>query len=115
LYHKGTFEHSILEELKPQPGELVINKVTRGAFNSTGLDLRLRNMEIDGLVIAGVVTNACVNVTALDAADRGFKTILVDDACGGLDQSSHDAVMKTFAGLFGKVWDTSEIIEYFSR
>lgn len=115
LYHKGTFEHSILEELKPHPGEYVLNKVSRGAFNSTGLDLRLRNMGTEGLVITGVVTNACVMVTALDAADRGFKTILVDDACGGLDQSSHDGVMKTFAGLFGKVWDVQEVLDYFSR
>ena len=44
-----------MDEIKPQDGELVINKVSASAFfNSSGIDQILRNMDIDGLVIIGV-------------------------------------------------------------
>jgi len=112
LFPQGSFEHGILEEVRPQAGELVINKTSSGAFNSTAIDQTLRNMGIDGLVIAGVVTNVCVETTARDAADRGYKCILVDDACAAQSQDWHDSTLRTFSTVFGKVQTTNEIIEY---
>jgi biuret amidohydrolase len=67
-------------------------------------------MGIDGLIIAGVVTNVCVETTARDAADRGYKCILVDDACAAQSQEFHDSTLRTFAMVFGKVRTTSEVI-----
>jgi len=115
LYPKGTPEHAIIKELQSQFGELVVNKITRSAFNSTGLEFTLRNLKIDSLVICGVLINACVESTARDASDKGFKCIMVNDACLGFDQISHDATLKSFAALFGKVWDTEEVIKYLSE
>jgi nicotinamidase-related amidase len=111
LYHVGTPEHAIREELTPRSGELVINKTSRGAFNSTGIDQLLRNMSVDSLVIVGVATNACVESTARDAADRGYRCVLVDDACAGQSEYLHDATMLSFATLFGRVLTTEEILE----
>jgi len=110
LYHVGTQEHAIREELAPRPGELVINKVSRGAFNSTGIDQLLRNMGVHSLVIIGVATNACVETTARDAADRGYRCVLVDDACAGQSEFLHDATMLSFATLFGRVVTTAEVL-----
>ena len=111
LYHAGTQEHAIREELAPLPGELVINKVSRGAFNSTGIDQLLRNMGVRCLVIVGVATNACVETTARDAADRGYQCVLVDDACAGQSEFLHDATMLSFATLFGRVLTTAEVLQ----
>ena len=69
----GKPEQRILEDLEPLPNDLVLNKVTRSAFHSTGLDALLRNMGINTLVITGVGTNACVAATAIDAADIGYR------------------------------------------
>ncbi|MEE8472353.1 MAG: isochorismatase family cysteine hydrolase [Dehalococcoidia bacterium] len=105
----GTFEHRILEDIKPLPGEMVINKTSYGAFNSTGIDQTLRNMKIDFLVITGVATHACVETTARDAADRGYRCVLVDDATATFTQGLHDATLRSFATLFGRVANTEEV------
>lgn len=109
-FYRGTFEHSILECVKPCPGELIVNKNSSGAFNSTALDKYLHNMGIDSLVIVGVVTNACVETTARDAADRGYNCILVDDGCASYEEISHNMSLRSFARLFGKVMSTDNII-----
>jgi len=110
LFHRGAPDHQIRDELTPLPNELVVNKVTRGAFNSTGIDQLLRNMGVTDLVIVGVATNACVETTARDAADRGYRCVLVDDACAGQSEYLHDATMLSFATLFGRVLQTAEVL-----
>jgi nicotinamidase-related amidase len=104
-------EHAILSELKPQPNELVLNKVTAGAFGSTGLDIILRNMDIKNLVIAGIVTNLCVEMTARSAVELGYNTILVEDACAAHRAVIHEATMATFGTMWGKVSSTTNVIE----
>ena len=106
----GTFEHSILEELRPRHGELILNKTSAGAFNSTGLDMILRNMGVTHLVIAGVASHACVETTSRDAADRGYLCVLVDDACAAHTQELHDGTMRSFAAVSGMVLNTDEIV-----
>lgn len=111
VYPVGSFEHSILAEVQPRSGELVLNKVSRSAFTSTGIDQILRNIGIDTLVVTGVATNSCVEMTARDAADRGYKCIIVEDACATFTQEMHDAVLRTFSLLYGKVQTTREVLD----
>jgi biuret amidohydrolase len=112
IYYLGSPELQIIDELKPQSGELVIDKNSASAFNSTNIDQILRNLGIESLVITGVATNACVETTARDAADRGYKCILVDDACATIQgQEVHDMTMHNFASLFGKVMSASETLK----
>ena len=115
LFPPGSFERQILQEVKPVQGELVVNKISSGAFNSTAIERTLLNVGIDGLVITGVVTHACVETTARDAADRGFKCILVDDACATFGQEIHDATMKAFAIHYGRVATTDEVLAYLKQ
>ena len=110
LHHQGTFEHRILDEVAPAENELVINKTSRSAFNSTGIEQTLRNLELDLLIFAGVTTSACVDTTARDAADRGFKAVIVEDATAELDELSYEATLRQFAVRWGRVWDTEETI-----
>lgn len=108
--HVSDFEYRVLEEIKPQSDELVINKTTYSAFTSTGIDQTLRNMEITDLVIAGVGTNVCVETTTRDASDRGYRCVLVEDACTTYLQRMHDNTLATFALWFGKAKSTDEVI-----
>jgi nicotinamidase-related amidase len=107
----GRREHEILDELKPEPGEMLINKTTIGAFNSTNLEAILRSYDIKSILFAGVSTNMCVESTARDAADKGFKCVIVEDACGATKQEYHDATLSTFQRLFGKVQSADQVIE----
>jgi nicotinamidase-related amidase len=106
----GTREHEILEEVKPEPGELVLNKTTMGAFNSTNLDSILWSRGIKFLLFTGVSTNMCVDTTARDGADRGFRCVIIEDGCGASAQSYHDAALITFQRLFGKVQSSKEVL-----
>lgn len=109
-YPLGSFEHGIIPEVAPQAGELVLNKVSRSAFTSTGLDQILRNIGLDTLIVTGVFTNSCIEMTARDAADRGYKCVIVDDACATFTQDMHDAVLRTFSFLYGKVQRTDDVV-----
>ncbi|HKP17924.1 MAG TPA: isochorismatase family cysteine hydrolase [Gaiellaceae bacterium] len=110
FHHQGTFEHGILPEVAPAPGELVVNKTSRGAFASTALEHVLRNMGVETLVVAGVSTSSCVESTAREAADRGFGVVIVEDATAEFDEESHEASLCQFAVRWGRVWTCDETL-----
>lgn len=111
LFPVGSPEHRIIDELEPLQDELVVNKTTSGGFNSTAIDLTLRHLGIDTLVMTGVVTDACVTTTARDASDRGYKVVVVDDACAALEPSMHEAALRSHAVFAGTVKRTAEVID----
>ena len=97
----------IRDEIRPVPGELVINKTTFGAFNSTNIEEQLRSRGIDSLVITGVSTSGCVETTARDAADRGFTCVLVDEGTCDYDEALHRGALRAFKFNFGDVLKTA--------
>lgn len=105
----GSFGYQILDEIKPRQGELVMHKSAGNAFNSSPVDQTLRNMGMECLVVTGVVSFACVEITARDAADRGYRTVIVEDAAAGWNQDQHDATMRVFASIYGRVAATDEV------
>ena len=112
FFSPGTLEHEIVDELKPNQGEMIFNKNTTSAFNSTNIDQILRNMGIESLVITGIATSSCVESTARDAADKGYNCILVEDACADKYPDSHKMTMINFARAFGRVMITSEVVDH---
>jgi nicotinamidase-related amidase len=97
------------EALKPRPGELVLNKLSAGTFTTTGLEQRLRHQGVESVVVSGVATDVCVSTTAREAADRGFKTVVVSDACTTLSAQLHQANLETLH-VFGWVQTAEEVI-----
>lgn len=111
LWHRGTFEHELIERLEPGPDDLVIDKNTSSAFNSTGVEWLLRNMDIQTLVVVGMATDMCVETTARDAADRGFDVIVVEDGTATFCERHHRAALSGFARVFGQVWSTDDVLQ----
>jgi nicotinamidase-related amidase len=109
---KGTPGYEIIPPLAPLPGEMVLDKNTSSAFHSTPIDLFLRNMGLDTVILAGIASDQCVFATALDAADRGFHVIIAADACANLDPGSAEAAQILFGRVFGYVMCTSAILEW---
>lgn len=99
----GQRAHEILDELKPLEHELVLRKTTISGFKSTGLDGILRSLGVDHLIFAGVSTNQCVDATARDAAELGFKCVIVEDCCAAARQSYHEASLLNFRRFYGRV------------
>lgn len=109
--YEGNHDHEIVDELKPQSGETVLNKTTIGAFASTGIDHLLRSLGKEQLYMTGVSTNMCVETTAREAADRGYAVTLLEDACGTTHEHLHNATITNFQRLFGRVLSTDEALQ----
>jgi nicotinamidase-related amidase len=110
LWHRGTFEHELIAELVPEQDELVVDKNTSSAFNSTGIEWLLRNLGVTTLVVVGMATDMCVETTARDAADRGFDVVVVEDATVTFLERHHVAALSGFARVFGQVWKTEQVL-----
>ncbi|MCX7178907.1 MAG: cysteine hydrolase [Proteobacteria bacterium] len=106
----GSREHEIVDELKPLPGETVINKTTMGAFASCNLEQVLHQRGITEIVFTGISTNNCVDTTAREAADRNFCSVLVADATGTCSDEMQELTLASFKRLWGRVMSTEEVI-----
>jgi len=98
-YRPGQPGCDFKEEVRPQAGELVVQKSTNNAFIDTGLGPYLDNKGIHTLVFAGVATNNSVETTVRMAGNLGYEAYLVADATATADRTD----------LAGRVWRAEEI------
>jgi len=107
----GSKWSEFFEEVKPREGEIVLTKTCSGAFTGTDLDRILRNMGMETIILVGFYTDQCVETTARDAADIGYNTILVEDACTALTQELHDNAIKALKDVYVRVETTESILK----
>lgn len=81
----GTSGAEILSELKPAEGEYIIVKPRFSAFFCTELELILKRIKIDDIVICGVQYPNCIRATALDSVSYDYNTTVITDATAGAD------------------------------
>lgn len=89
----------------PAPGEPVVQKHLPGAFTGTDLEALLRARGVTRLVLAGFMTQMCVDTTARQAAHLGFRVTVLADATAAMDVRApdgqvipHDQVHRTHLG-----------------
>lgn len=80
LLTEGTWDFEIVDELKPQEGDLVVLKTRYSGFAGTTLDSLLRTRGIRYLFLTGIATNVCVESTLRDAYFLDYWPILIADA-----------------------------------
>jgi nicotinamidase-related amidase len=76
----------LVAAIAPQDGDRFVVKPRYSAFDHTPLDLILRALEVERLLLAGASTEGCVTQTAIDARERGFKVSVLADACATVDE-----------------------------
>ncbi|MBM9402908.1 isochorismatase family protein [Gluconacetobacter azotocaptans] len=98
-------------ETRPDGAEAVLTKSAASMF-AAGLDERLRRSGIEWVMITGVWTEACVDATVKDAVARGYRVILVKDACGSASGAMHQTAVLNLANRLygGAVVDTARAI-----
>jgi nicotinamidase-related amidase len=72
-------------ELAPLPGEPVIKKHRYNSFYATDLEIILRGLGVETVVLTGMTTECCVLGTARGALERGFRSVVIADACASCD------------------------------
>ena len=84
-FRKGSWGAEIVDDLKPQPGDIVIEG-KRGlcGFASTNLDFILRGRGIETIALGGFLTNCCVESTMRTGYEKGYKVITLKDCTAAL-------------------------------
>ncbi|OAA65559.1 Amidase [Niveomyces insectorum RCEF 264] len=113
LLVRGEYGHDIVDELRPRPGEVVVDKPGKGSFWATNLHRKLMARGVTHLVFCGVTTECCVTTSAREASDRGFQCCILEDCTGGFDAAFVTAsidMIVSFDGLFGFAAGSAELI-----
>lgn len=97
-------------QIKPEENDCIVIKHRYSAFFQTNLDLVLRSRHIEKLLVAGVLTNVCVESTIRDAFSRNYETVLLEDCCASYDPAEHEAAVRNIGKYFGKVSDSAETL-----
>lgn len=89
----------VIDELKPEKGDIVLEKRRFSAFFRTDLDITLRELGVDAVVLAGINTHVCVLATAFDAISNDFEVVLLSDCCASHSKEIHDFIVTKFKRL----------------
>jgi ureidoacrylate peracid hydrolase len=95
---KGSWDARVLDAIAPEGDEIVLPKTSSSVFISTNIDYVLRNLGVRQLVIAGLLTDQCVESAVRDACDLGYLVTLVTDACATHSQERHDNTLRAIRG-----------------
>jgi nicotinamidase-related amidase len=91
---RGTPGAEIIDTLAPQPGDHIVEKAAYSGFFKTNLESLLDELEIDEVLICGVLTNICVLYTAMDALQRGIRVIVPEPCVAGVDPDDHKFALR---------------------
>jgi ureidoacrylate peracid hydrolase len=78
---RGSWDAQILDEIAPAEDEMIFRKTSSSVFISTNIDYVLRNLEVRSLIVAGMLTDQCVESAVRDACDLGYLVTLATNAC----------------------------------
>ena len=94
----------VIEELRPQQGDHVVNIHRMDGFLDSNLGFLLRDiLEVEGIIVTGVSTGVGCLLTALGAIQRGMKAVLVSDACATYTEDRHEIALEFFRKNLGFV------------
>lgn len=118
LLVRGEKGHEIIDELQPQPGETIIDKLGKGAFYASELEMVLRSRGITHLLFTGVTINVCVETTMREASDRGFWNLLITDGTAAITSELYEQSLKMITyqgGVFGVIAPSAQVIEVLAQ
>jgi len=108
---RGSWDAKIVDQLAPLPDEIVLPKTSSSVFISTNIDYVLRNLGTRSLIIAGCLTDQCVDSAVRDACDLGYLVTTVTDSCATLTQDRHDWSLRNNRGYSRQVATATMVAE----
>ncbi len=104
------------EEIDWRPGDYLIPKRRYSAFYATDLEILLKGLKAQTLILTGGLTDVCVHYTFVDAHQGDYYCRVVEDCVGGSSVEAHDAALRAMEYLqSGARRRSGEILEAFAR
>lgn len=107
---EGTWGAEVIDEIKPKKKDFVVLKHRYSGFYDTDLDLTLKDLGVDSLIVLGVVTNICVRSTIHDAFFRGYKVVVPRDCVMATGEREQESSLYDIETHFGEVVTSDQII-----
>ncbi len=107
----GTWDAELDPRMDVQTRDYILDKTRYSSFYNTNLEVILRGVAVDTLIICGVTTEICVESTIRDAYFRDFKIVVPEDAVAALDVTRHQGTLLPIQFGFGTVTTTAEVID----
>jgi ureidoacrylate peracid hydrolase len=111
---KGSPDASVVDELRPTDDEILFPKTSSSVFISTNIDYVLRNLGVRFLIIAGCLTDQCVDSAVRDACDLGYLVTVPTDACVTLSAERHDWSLRNNRGYCRQL-STQRLLDEIAR
>jgi nicotinamidase-related amidase len=89
----------LVPELQPRADDYRISKRRYSCFFATDLELLLKGLQAQTLLLAGVLTDVCVHYTFVDAHQRDYYVRVIEDCVGGSTPARHEAALDAMAYL----------------
>jgi ureidoacrylate peracid hydrolase len=112
---EGSPESEIHQDISPESNEKVIFKHRYSAFYNTDLETVLRCLQVEDIVIAGIMTNMCCESTTRDAYYRDYRVFFLADGTGSITEEMHLASLLNLAFGFAWVTDVDTIVAQMSE
>jgi maleamate amidohydrolase len=112
ILQKGSPLVEVDPRIQPLPGERIIEKKYASAFFGTHLDVELRSLGIDTVIMAGCTTSGCIRASAIDSLQYGFQTIVVREAVGDRAAGPHQANLFDMDAKYADVVYLKDALDY---
>lgn len=113
--NKDSWDSQIIEEIAPEPDEIVILKTTDSALTGTNLRLILRNMGVDLVLCAGIFTDQCVSSTVRSLADESFDVLLIEDCCAAATHELHEHELRVLNWIYCQVVQAEDFLDFIKK
>ena len=107
---RGTWGVAPVSGLEPQPGDLIVEKMTMSAWESGRLENYIKGAKRDTIINTGAWTNMSVEHTARTGADKGYRIIVPENACSTMNAEWHNASINFAMGNVATVTDVDQVI-----
>ena len=104
--------NDIMDEIAPEPQDIVIRKLKPSAFHGTPLVGFLNHLGADSLIITGTTTSGCVRATVIDAFSLNLRTTIAVDGCFDRFESSHAVNLYDMDAKYSNIVSSAEIIAH---
>jgi nicotinamidase-related amidase len=107
---RGSWGAAAVEGVEPVAGDHVVEKMRMNGFYETRLEILLRGLDVDSLVIAGCYTNMSIEHTARHGADAGYAITVVSDGTSTTSDEWQHAALNYAMTNVGRVLTVDEVI-----